>query len=72
MDEVIAERDLTATRISFTGTHRGHHLGVTPTSSPISATGLCLTRWRNGQVTEAWNEFDALGVMLQAKAVRLA
>src|ERR1700730_13702272 len=31
VEEVIAEGDLTATRISFFGTHHGHHLGVPPT-----------------------------------------
>lgn len=70
VEDVIAERDLTCARISFTGTHHGNHLGVPPTTNRISATGLCLTRWREGQVTEAWNEFDALGLMLQTKAVR--
>ncbi len=72
VDDVIAERDLTCARISFTGTHHGPHLGVPPTANRVNATGLCLTRWRNGQITEAWNEFDALNVMLQVKAVRLS
>jgi SnoaL-like polyketide cyclase len=70
VEDVIAERDLTCARISFTGTHRGPHLGVAPTANRVSATGLCLTRWRDGQITEAWNEFDALNVMLQTNAVR--
>jgi len=72
VEDVIAERDLTCARISFTGTHHGHHLGVPPTTNRVAATGLCLTRWRNGQIVEAWNEFDALGVMLQTNAVRRA
>jgi predicted ester cyclase len=72
VEDVIAECDLTCIRISFHGTHKGDHLGVNATGNPISGTGIVLTRWRDGRIIEAWNEFDALGIMLKIGAVRHA
>jgi steroid delta-isomerase-like uncharacterized protein len=69
VEDVIAEGEKTAVRISFRGTHRGDHLGVPATGKPMTSTAMTLIHWRNGQVIEAWNEFDALGIFLQAGVV---
>jgi hypothetical protein len=31
---------------------------------------MSFIRWRDGQIVEGWNEFDALGVFLQTGVVR--
>ena len=72
VEDVIAEGDQTAIRISFRGTHRGELAGAPASHQPVAGTGICVTRWRNGQIIEAWNEFDALGVFLQTGAAQLA
>lgn len=72
VEDVIAEGDKTAIRISFRGTHRGPLMGAPPTGQPVIATGISFVRWRNGQIAEGWNEFDALGVFRQAGVVQLA
>jgi steroid delta-isomerase-like uncharacterized protein len=69
VEDVIAEGGKTAVRFSFRGTHRGHHLGVPPSGNTIQCSGMTLIRWRNGKIAEAWNEFDAWGLMRQAEAV---
>lgn len=70
VEDVIAEGDKTAVRISFRGTHRGNDLGAPATGKFVVGTGMTFIRWRDGQIVEGWNEFDALGVFLQAGVVR--
>ena len=72
VEDVIAEGDTVAVRIQFTGTHRGPHLGAPPTGKPITATGITICRWQNGQIVEGWNEFDALRVFLEAGVAKMA
>jgi hypothetical protein len=69
VEDVLAEGDKTAIRFSFRGTHLGNQLGSAPTGKTIAATGIAIIRWRNGQIVEGWNEFDALGLMKQAGAI---
>ena len=69
IEDVIAEGDKTAARFSFRGTHRGDHLGPPASSKPIVATGISITRWRNGQIVEGWNEFDAMRLFQQIGAI---
>ena len=68
VEEVIGEGDMTAARFSFQGTHRGDHLGAPATGRPILATGMCLIRWRNGQIVQGWNEFDSMRLFQQIGA----
>ena len=70
VDDIIAEGDKTAVRFHFQGTHLGDHLGATATGKKIAATGITIIRWRNGQIVEGWNQFDALTVMQEAGAIR--
>ena len=71
VEDVIGEGDTTSIRISFRGTHLGGNLGVPATGRPISSTGMCFARWRDGQIIEAWNEFDALGLLKQIGLARM-
>jgi steroid delta-isomerase-like uncharacterized protein len=65
VDDVLADGDQTATRITFTGTHTGNGLGIPPTGRRVRSTGIIICRWRNGRIIEGWNEFDAAGMMQQ-------
>jgi predicted ester cyclase len=62
---VIAEGDKTVVRIRFTGKHTGDGLGIAPTGNNVSVTGLVMMRWRGEKIVEAWNEFDAAGMLQQ-------
>ena len=65
VEDVIAEGDKTAARIRATGTHTGAAMGIPPTGKKVTVTGLILVRWKDGQIIEGWNEFDAYGMMQQ-------
>ena len=68
VEDVLADADQTAIRLTFTGRHTGDTLGVPPTGRTIQSTAMVIMRWQNGQIVEAWNEFDAAGMMAQLSA----
>ena len=53
-------------RWTVTGTHEGELAGVPLTGRRFSVTGA---RIANGKITESWNNWDALGLMLQLGVV---
>lgn len=65
VEDVIAEGDKTAIRLTATGTHTGGAMGIAPTGRRVKLTGLIMVRWKDGQIIEGWNEFDAWGMMQQ-------
>jgi predicted ester cyclase len=68
VEDVLVDGDKTAVRCSFSGTHTGPGIGMPPTGRPMKATAIVMFRWQNGQIVEAWNEFDAAGMMRQLQA----
>jgi predicted ester cyclase len=68
VDDVLQEGDKTVVRLTATGTHTGHAMGVSPTGRPIRMTGMIMIRWKEGKIIEGWNEFDAWGMMQQLSA----
>lgn len=54
----VTEGDMCAARCLVTGTHTGEGLGVAATHKPVEFTGMVLFRVRDGQIVEAWNNFD--------------
>jgi steroid delta-isomerase-like uncharacterized protein len=58
VDDVIAEGDKVAVRCSVRGRHRGDHLGIAATDTPVDFTGLLIVRICDGKIVEAWNNFD--------------
>jgi predicted ester cyclase len=65
LHEVIAEGDSACARFTFNANHTGASLGPAATNRRVSFTGLTLCRWHEGQIVEAWNEFDAAGMNAQ-------
>lgn len=65
VEDVIGEGNKTAVRLIATGTHKGDAMGIAPTNKKISFSGIILVRWKDGKIIEAWNEFDAWGMMQQ-------
>jgi predicted ester cyclase len=66
IEEQIAEGDKVATRWKGRGTHQGEteELGP-PTGNRMEVTGISIERFSEGKVVEAWDSFDALGMMQQ-------
>jgi len=65
IDDQIAEGDKVVTRWSATGTHQGELMGTPATGKSTTVTGIGIDRIENGQVVEAWGNWDALGMFQQ-------
>ena len=65
VEDVLVKGDKVAARCHVRGTHTGDALGVTATQKPIEFTGMCIVRFENGKVIEAWNSFDLMKMYQQ-------
>jgi steroid delta-isomerase-like uncharacterized protein len=65
VEDVIAEGDKVAARCTVRAKHQGHTLGFAATQRPIEIDGICIARWRDGQIVEAWNNFDFMTMYQQ-------
>lgn len=64
-EDMIAEGDRVATRLTYHGTHRGELMGIPPTGKQATVTGIQIVRIANGRIVENWINFDALGMLQQ-------
>jgi steroid delta-isomerase-like uncharacterized protein len=71
VDDAISEGDRVAARCTVRGRHEGHTLGFAATSRPVEFTGMTFARVRDGQIVEAWNNFDFMSMYRQLGALRL-
>ena len=69
VEDQIAEGDKVATRCSVRGKHSGDSLGFAATQMPVEFTGVTITRIRDGQIVEAWNNFDFMKMYKQLGAI---
>ena len=69
VEEQVAEGDRVVTRWTATGTHDGDLLGIAPTGTMGTTTGISINRVADGKVAEDWTNWDALGLMQQLGAV---
>src|SRR3954464_14537619 len=65
LEDLIEEDDRIAIRWRATGTHTGDGLGVGATGKAMTVTGMSIVRVQGGQIVEAWNNFDVLGMHQQ-------
>jgi predicted ester cyclase len=68
VEDVLVDGDKTAVRFSFSGTHHGEGLPLAPTGRSVRSTAIVILHWRDDKIVEAWNEFDAAGMMRQLTA----
>jgi steroid delta-isomerase-like uncharacterized protein len=68
VEDLIAEGDQVAARLTYRGTHRGSLLGVAPTGRRISYAGMALFQVGQGRLTRGWVLGDTLGLMRQLGA----
>ena len=65
VEDMIAEGDKVATRVSMSGTHRGEFMGIDPTGNRVEISGIDILRVAGGKIVEHWGNFDDLGMMQQ-------
>lgn len=68
VDHLVADDDNIAIAYTVTGTHEGDFLGVPATGRKISARGVQIARFQNGQMVERWGSSDQLGILQQIGA----
>src|SRR5262245_30920478 len=65
VEELIAEGDRVAARLTYTGTHQGELLGVGATGRSVSYAGAALFRVAGERIVEGWVLGDLHGLLQQ-------
>lgn len=65
LEDMIAEGDKVATRVTGRGTHKGEFQGIPPTGKQVTVAGIDIIRCAGGKCVERWGAFDNLGMMQQ-------
>jgi len=65
IEDMIAEDDKVAVRLTAHGTHRGDFMGLTATGKQYSISETHIFHMRDGKVAEHWRDADMLGLMRQ-------
>ena len=64
-EEIVAEGDIVAARVTCTGTHKGEFLGAPATGKRVSFHGIDMIRFKGGKAVEVWHYGDDATVMAQ-------
>lgn len=65
IDQMIAEGDTVATRLTFHGTHTGEFQGIAPTGKAVTVTALDMVRLVDGKAVEHWGGPDQFSLLQQ-------
>jgi len=65
VEDMVAEGDRVAARLTMRGTHLGPLNGAPPTGRAVVVSGMSIERIADGRIVEGWNENDALGLLQQ-------
>lgn len=66
---LIGEGDSVVARLTGTGTHEGHFLGIEPTGETMEVTAMEMCHIGDSRIVEAWLNIDTLGLLRQLGAV---
>jgi steroid delta-isomerase-like uncharacterized protein len=69
LQDIVGSGDTVATRWVLTGSQQQEFMGITPTGKRIRVEGMNFYRLKDGQVTDIWAQFDAVGLMQQLGAM---
>ena len=68
VEDLLAEGDRVAVRLTVRGTHRGAFLGLPPTGRRVAVGGMELYRLAAGRIVERWAVVDTLALLRQLGA----
>jgi len=69
IEDMVAEGDTVAARLTSRGTQTGDFQGIVPTGKQFTVNGMDLFRIVNGKIEEQWTNLDLLGVLQQLGAI---
>jgi len=65
IDDMVAEGDKVAVRLTATGTNKGVFKGIPPTNKKVTVSMIQIDRVAGGKFVEGWSRYDTLGLMQQ-------
>jgi len=71
IDKTVSEGDLVVIHVIVQGTHTGEGIGVSPNGKHVKFSGSCWIRVQNGQIVEAWNQYDFMTMYQQLGVLSL-
>ena len=71
IDDLVAEGDKVAARITMTGTHTGDFWGFPASRNRVEFTGIYIVRIAEGKIVEHWGEEDGISLMQQIDVLRM-
>jgi predicted ester cyclase len=69
VEDLFAEGDKVADRITWQATHQGELMGIAPTGNTVTGTEMHISRIAGGKIVERWGQGDNLGMMQQLGAI---
>jgi len=67
IEDMVAEEDRVAYRLTIRGTHEGEFAGVAPTHKRVTATEMFIMRLSGGRIIESWYVRDQEGLIRQLR-----
>jgi len=67
IDDMIAEGDRVAVRVTTSARQTGPFMGLEPTGRRYSIEEIHIFRIRDGQLVEHWHQFDKMGLLQQLR-----
>ena len=68
IDDLLAEGDRVAFRITISGTQHDTLMGVAPTGRRVTFSAIDITRLAGGKIVEHWGQMDVFGLLQQLGA----
>jgi steroid delta-isomerase-like uncharacterized protein len=68
IEDLIAEDDKVAARLTYSGTHQGVLFGIAPTGRRATYSGVAIFRISDGKIIEGWVLGDLTSLMQQLQA----
>lgn len=65
VEDLVAEGDTAAMRVTLSGTHDGSYMGIEPTGKRFEVGQMVFTRVADGRIVERWVQPDSLGMLQQ-------
>ena len=69
IEDMIAEGDIVAYRVTLRGTHQGKFMGIASTGNKIEITFADFVKIKAGKLVQFWNTVDNLSFMQQLGAI---
>lgn len=68
LEDIVAEGDRVAYRLTIRGTHRGPFLGIAPTGRRVLVSFFAIVRIEDGKLAEEWGGLDQVDLLRQLRA----